>query len=345
MIPIQNLYYLLCYAWNTLEEAERVAINTEQYQKMPDLFAKVLINGMWILLKRGLDQDYQLQEQEVAGVKGKLNLSATLKTNRLYLQKTTCAYDEYSADVPSNQLLAACLRQLVTMPDLDKSLKADLQKIQRMLPPLSSIPFHPRSFERVKLRPDQRLYVFLLHVCRIIAENLLPTENPGRFQFVDFRRDERKMNRVFESFLFRFFQKEQSQYWVRREQIRWQWQATQDPQHLNYLPLMETDLTLESPARKIIIDAKYYRYPLGGSRFEADKLVSANLYQLSSYLLNQEHRDERSKVATGMLIYPQTEAPLRLDYRFGEHDILVRSVNLNAHWREIHGELLGLLKG
>jgi 5-methylcytosine-specific restriction enzyme subunit McrC len=85
---------------------------------------------------------------------------------------------------------------------------------------------------------------------------------------------------------------------------------------------METDLTLESKSRKIIIDAKYYRSPLGGSRFDADKLVSANLYQLYSYLLNQSHRDERSRVATGMLLYPQIDAPLRLDYRFGEHLLL-----------------------
>lgn len=343
MIPIQNLYYLLSYAWNTLEEAERVAIDTEQYQHLPDLFAKVLINGLKILLKRGLDRDYQLQEQEVAGIKGKLNLSATLKSNRLWQQHTICAFDNYSADTPSNQILAATIRHLLDTPNLDKQLKSELQSIQRMFPPVTAISLSKQVFAQVHLRHNQRIYGFLLHVCRIIAENLLPTENPGRFQFVDFRRDERKMNRVFESFLFRFFQKEQNEYWVRREQIRWQWDAPQDPQHLSYLPIMETDLTLESKSRKIIIDAKYYRSPLGGSRFETDKLVSANLYQLYSYLLNQAHRDERSRVATGMLLYPQIDAPLRLDYRFGEHLLLVRSINLNANWREIHQHLLELL--
>lgn len=343
MIPIQNLYYLLCYAWNTLDEAERINIQVEQFKNLPDLFAKVLINGLRVLFKRGLEQNYQELEQVVEGIKGKLNLSASLKSNQFWQRRSVCQFDEYSADVPSNQILAATVQQLLYTQALNTGLKAELQQLQRMFPPLQKISLNPQIFQRVQLRRDQRLYHFLLHVCRILAENLLPTEKTGQFRFVDFRRDERKMNRVFESFLFRFYQKEQQKYWVRREQIRWQWEAPQNPQHLAYLPLMETDLTLESKDQKIIIDAKYYRQALGGSRFEVDKLLSHNLYQLYSYLLNQEQRDERSRIATGMLVYPQTDQVLRLDYRFGSHDVLVRSVNLNAPWREIHDELLNLI--
>lgn len=343
MIPIQNLYYLLCYAWNVLDVAERIPIETEQFRQLPDLFAKALINGLRVLFKRGLDQIYQEQAQEIEGIKGKLEWSVTLKANCLWRQRTVCQFDEFSANHVVNQILAATVQQLLGVTTLDKDLKTELKQLQRMFPPLPRIALNQFAFQRVQLRRDQRLYHFLLHVCRIIADNLLPTETAGRCLFVDFRRDERKMNRVFESFLFRFYQKEQVEYWVRREQIRWQWEASRDPQHLSYLPLMETDLTLESNAHKIIIDAKYYRQALGGSRFEMDKLFSSHLYQLYSYLTNQEQRDERAKMATGMLIYPQTDQPLRLDYRFGTHNVLVRSVNLNAHWREIHEELLGLI--
>jgi 5-methylcytosine-specific restriction enzyme subunit McrC len=344
MIPIQNLYYLLCYAWNTLDAAERLSVDTEQFRQLPDLFAKVLINGLRVLFKRGLDQSYQEQEQEVEGIKGKVQISATLKANRLWRQRTVCQYDEFSSDHAANQILAATVAHLLQVVTLDKSMKAELQQLLRMFPPQRRVALTPQVFQQVQLHRDQRLYHFLLHVCRIIADNLLPTETAGRCHFVDFRRDERKMNRVFESFLFRFYQKEQQEYWVRREQIRWQWEAPRDPQHLSYLPLMETDVTLESAQRKLILDAKYYRQPLGGSRFEVEKLLSGHLYQLYSYLSNQEHRDERARLATGILLYPQTDQPLRLDYRFGSHSILIRSVNLNTHWREIHQELLGVIE-
>ncbi|NIQ13085.1 MAG: restriction endonuclease, partial [Candidatus Dadabacteria bacterium] len=55
-IPIQNIYYLLCYAWNKLEEKDLVNVQEEDTTKLIDLFAKVLINGTTYLLKRGLDR-------------------------------------------------------------------------------------------------------------------------------------------------------------------------------------------------------------------------------------------------------------------------------------------------
>ena len=82
-IPIQNIYFLLCYAWDKLEEKEVVDINTSGFNELIDLFAKVLINGSSYLLKRGLDRDYKLKEDFVSGVKGKMNVSNTLKSNAL----------------------------------------------------------------------------------------------------------------------------------------------------------------------------------------------------------------------------------------------------------------------
>jgi len=56
VIPIQNLYYLLCYAWNRLDEAELVNVGREDILTPQDLFAKVLIAGANRLLKKGLDR-------------------------------------------------------------------------------------------------------------------------------------------------------------------------------------------------------------------------------------------------------------------------------------------------
>jgi 5-methylcytosine-specific restriction enzyme subunit McrC len=55
-IPVLNVYYLLCYAWDTLDEGKLVNIATEPFKSLPDLFARVLTAGTTRLLKRGLDQ-------------------------------------------------------------------------------------------------------------------------------------------------------------------------------------------------------------------------------------------------------------------------------------------------
>jgi len=55
-IPIQNIYYLLCYAWDKLEEKEIVDVEPLDSTSLADLFARVLINGTNHLLKRGFDR-------------------------------------------------------------------------------------------------------------------------------------------------------------------------------------------------------------------------------------------------------------------------------------------------
>jgi hypothetical protein len=41
-IPIENIYFLLCYAWNKLDEKERVDVSIDDKTELLDLFAKVL---------------------------------------------------------------------------------------------------------------------------------------------------------------------------------------------------------------------------------------------------------------------------------------------------------------
>ena len=49
-IPIENIYFLLCYAWNKLDEKERVDVSIDDKTELLDLFAKVLITSSKLLL-------------------------------------------------------------------------------------------------------------------------------------------------------------------------------------------------------------------------------------------------------------------------------------------------------
>ena len=78
-IPIQNIYYLLCYAWNKLEESEIVNVNEIDSTELIDLFAKVLSNSCSRLLKQGLDRYYVEHEDVIMGIKGKFNFNLHFK--------------------------------------------------------------------------------------------------------------------------------------------------------------------------------------------------------------------------------------------------------------------------
>ena len=56
IIPIENIYYLLCYAWNILDEKDKVKVSVDDRTELLDLFAKILIQGTRILLKRGIEK-------------------------------------------------------------------------------------------------------------------------------------------------------------------------------------------------------------------------------------------------------------------------------------------------
>lgn len=132
-IPIENIYYLLCYAWNKLDERDRVRVSLDDTTTLLDLFAKVLINATLVLLKRGTDKSYVAQTTEFAGVKGKLELGQTLKSSLHLKQKTVCTFDEFSGNILTNQILATTLRRLIKFRSLDKTLKSEIKNFCRCL--------------------------------------------------------------------------------------------------------------------------------------------------------------------------------------------------------------------
>src|SRR5690606_1922322 len=107
-----------------------------------------------------------------------------------------------------------------------------------------------------------------------------------------------------------------------------------DTESFQYLPQMETDITLENEKQKIIIDAKYYRETMT-THYDRERIKSSNLYQLFSYLLNQQDGSEKTKNATGILLYPTVEKDYDLDFQYNNHKIQIRTINLNANWRNI----------
>lgn len=340
-ISIKNIYYLLCYAWNKLDEKDRVAVSTDDCTELIDLLAKVLINSTKILLKRGIDKSYTNISAEFAGVKGKLELNETVKRHLLPKQKTVCSFDEFSPNILTNQVLVSTFYRLLKTKTLDAELKQQIKNLIRNFSEVEQIELKNSVFSKVKLHRNNKFYGFLLNVCRLIFENSLLNEYTGNWEFKDFTRDDGKMNRLFEEFVRNFYQIEQKKYRVKRENIYWNF-SSGETNHLQFLPLMQTDITLENNETKIIIDAKYYRKTLS-TNYDAEKISSANLYQLFSYVMNQRDGSEKYENTIGILIYPEIDKAYDLQYRYQNHDIFIKTVDLNANWQNIHNRLLNII--
>lgn len=339
-IPIQNIYYLLCYAWNKLEESKIIDVNEIDSTELIDLFAKVLSNSCSRLLKQGLDRYYVEHEDVIMGIKGKFNFSATIKENTLPLSKTVCTYDEFEYDILHNQILKTTIGKLLRTKNMDSSIKNDLHKIYLKFPPVSEIVIRNSMFNQIRLHRNNYHYDFILKVCQIVNENLFIDESKGNYKFKDFTQEKKQMAKLFEAFV-RNFYKMESDFKVSSDSIKWKFEFG-SIKDFEMLPIMMTDIVLKKESRKIIIDTKYYKNAFQ-TYYGIQKIRSPNLYQLFSYLKNQESDSELTLNCEGILLYPSIKNEFVYSFKYENHKIRIMSVNLNQDWQNIRTDLLKIL--
>ena len=335
-IPIQNIYFLLCYAWDKLEEKDVVDVNPVGITGLVDLFSRVLISGTNHLLKRGFDRNYVPHEEQTSRLQGKIRFHAVVKAG-VPTATLPCEFDELSYDVVHNRILKATARRLMRTETISQENAEGLLVLCRNLPEVTDVEVTSQIFGQVQLHRNNQFYDFLMKLCALIQHNLLVSEISGRSRFMDFTRDRRQMAVLFENFVRNFYRKH-TNYNVRREDIQWKLVA-RDPSAGRLLPKMQTDISLEVDGRKIIIDCKYTPEATK-THYESEKLRSEHLYQLHAYLSNLPDQESRCE---GMLLYPEVDRPLAAVFTNNGSTMSIRTINLHQPWASIHDDLLGLV--
>ena len=336
---------MLCYAWGHLQDREPARLaGLGNLSTAQDLLGKVLAGGTNRLLRRGIDSGYAERREDIAGIRGKVAITDTAKRALRARGRVACEFEELSADILPNRILRASLRaMLLPEIELDSQVRAEIRSAYLRLDGISPIRLNRHSFGRIRLGSNRRLYRFLVSVCRLVYESMVVSEKSGDTTFLDFRREESTMWKLFEDFVTGFYEREQTSYRVNANGRRIHWADfwAYDELSRSRIPAMEADVILESPERRIILDTKFYRETLGSGRNrQGGKLHSANLYQLLAYLRNREAGVPTGALHEGILLYPKNSKSLRADIRLEGFRIQARTVNLNQNWQQIRCELL-----
>ena len=340
-IPIRNIYFLLCYAWDALPESGLVDIEATEEDKPIDLLARVLINGTQHILRRGLEQGYENRQEPLSTIRGRVKVAASARRLLLQQGKALCEYDNLSVSTVPNQIIKASLRLISGSRELDKTLRHSAGLLVEQLREVGDINVSRQAFRKVQLHGNSRFYRFLLHVCNLLMEQTLMHEETGSYRFRDFVRDDRAMATLFEKFLFNFYKKEQTEYRVKKEYIYWQAESYDDPE-LHFLPIMKTDISLRSAHRTIIIDAKYYSQTLQ-SQYGSTSIHSGNLYQIFSYLKNLDSRGGNDSIAEGILLYPVVNDAVSKTYKIQNHLISIETIDLREDWKLVSERLIAIV--
>ena len=345
MIPVENVYFLLCYAWGRFDEGEMVEVASQDFCSAADLLASVLHRGVSRLLRKGLDRGYLEKEEILNTIRGRIDIGYTGRHALHRRGRAMCRFDDMEHDVLHNRIIKSTIGRLICVKDLERTTKDKLLGTYRRLQGIGDIELRPAVFKRVTIHRNNRYYRFLLHVCQLLVSYLVPDEARGTYRFRDFLRDEKRMAYLFQEFVFNFLAKEQAEYAVKSDRLRWPATALDLDREvdLDLLPVMDTDISLRSPSRTLIIDTKYYAEVLRAKHDYKPKVRSEHLYQINAYLDSLETKDFPDDHADGLLLYPTNSTTVDLGWNIRGHTVMVKTIDLAQPWQNIRGDLLRIV--
>ena len=107
MIRIQNIYHMLAYAFQVLRQQGYADVATEDFDNTAELMAAILARGISSQLKRGLGREYVGRTDTLSSLRGKIEVTESVKTRSVLRRQMVCSYDELSVDTRMNRILKA----------------------------------------------------------------------------------------------------------------------------------------------------------------------------------------------------------------------------------------------
>ena len=140
--------------------------------RMPlfEIFIKMFLDEVSILIKRGLKQDYITKEENSLFLKGKLKVGDHLKTNYVHKERFFVQYDEFLKDRPENRLIKSTLCYLGFV---SKSM-VNQKRIKLYLLAFTDVKLsqnHEHDFSREKKNRLMKDYYRVLRWCRVFLKH------------------------------------------------------------------------------------------------------------------------------------------------------------------------------
>lgn len=337
-IFIKNIYYMLSYAFETLNKNEDEDIATEEFDNIHNLFAAILANGIAKQLKQGLYREYLNRTEDLVTVRGKIDMPGTIRNQLARKRVLTCDYDELSENNLLNRILKTTVMLLFRHEQVSHKYKDNLKKEMLFFSNVETIDPGTIRWSAIRFRRNSGTYRMLISLCQLIIEGMLLTTDSGEYRLASFI-DDQSMNKLFEKFILQYYIKECPQVMAAASHIPW----ALDDEVGTMLPTMKSDITLtdKNSSDVLIIDAKYYNRTTQ-AQFNTHTIHSHYLYQIFTYVKNKDReiQDKQGK-ASGMLLYAATDEAIQPDnvYQMSGNQISVKTLDLNREFAEIASQL------
>lgn len=335
MIKVQNIYYMLAYAFQVLNQDSYLKVATEEFENIADLLAAILGKGISNQIRRGLGREYINKQECLYSPVGKIDISSSLKQQTMLNKQLVCDFDEFTENAYINQILKTTALLLMRSEEVKAERKKVLRGILSYFCNVDEVDPLRIKWSAIRYHRNNATYKMLINICFLVIAGMLLTEQDGKKQLGRFM-DDQHMHRLFERFVLEYYRKHYPHYSVSAAQIDW----ITDDGVIEFLPVMQTDITLEYAGKTLIIDTKYYSRSMQfNSLYDSRTVHSGNLYQIFTYVKNQDKGT--SGAVSGVLLYAKTDEEITPDYDYlmSGNRISVKTLDLNADFAKIAKQL------
>lgn len=340
-IVMRNIYYMLSYAFQILNQSTYDDLAVEEFDEMYSLFAAILSKGIGLQLKQGLYREYIECQEDMPVLRGKINMPGTVRNQLIHKRVLTCDFDELSVNNELNQILKTTVLLLLRSNKVKLKFKDDLKKKMLFFSDVETLDPLSIKWSSIRFQRNNRTYRMLIGICQLIIEGMLITTDKGEHKLSSFI-DEQRMCRLYEKFILEYYSQHFPALSVSASRISW----SLDDGIGTMLPVMQSDIHLQKDATVLIIDAKYYAHTTQ-EQYGKHTLHSNNLYQIFTYVKNRHYEfgDEPHEVS-GMLLYAKTEEELQPDNCYQMHGsrISVKTLDLNLPFAYISAQLDAIVR-
>mgnify|MGYP000845557180 CR=1 FL=1 len=334
MIKIKNIYYMLAYAFEALNTEGYKYLESEEFENAADLFAAILAKGISAQVKRGLAREYLEITEPLSKVNGKIEVTASILQKATLGRQLICSHDEFTQNAYLNKVLKSTSMLLIKSSDVSKEYKEQLKKAMLYFKDVDTVDPRMIKWSTIKYSRNNASYEMLVNLCYLVVSGMLMTESDGTLRLNRFV-DDQNMHRLYEKFVLGYFKKHYSYLHPEPKQVKWAVEGSDD-----FLPVMQTDVTLRYGNKTMIIDTKYYSRSMQlNSKYNKLSIHSSNLYQIFSYVQNE--RFVNGGDVCGILLYAKTDEDITpdFDYVICGSPISVKTLDLSGDFSTIKEQL------
>ena len=293
-IPVRNWWHMLLYAWDLVEFRDRFDAEVDDAPDLRALLTSILVYLVKHQIRRGLRGDYVERSEELRGVRGRIDFGQTLRSMSMYRGRLHCEYEEFTLNVPRNQIIRSTLNSSLNREFTDveeerpkyRGLVSDVEALVRMLYEIDRVRVTRRliASELRLLGRNEREYKLMLKICEMLQDPSMPQSDSASDQdYVDWLR--KREHEIFELFVANFYRLRLRDWDVSPQQRRYWGKKTDTETDDARLPTMNPDIVLAHryTAAVVMIDTKWY----GSVLYERGGKPTVNpdhVYQMYGYL-------------------------------------------------------------